>query len=214
MKINEVEARVGITKKNIRFYESQGLLSPQRNRENGYRDYGEADVAALMQIKLMRKLGVPLDEIRQMQSGRLTLESGMRRHLAQLQRQARDLETAQVLCRALAERGGTLSELNADGPLQEMELLEREGTTFMNKHEQDTGRRMLAALCAGSVMILLMLGILALLVWVQLTVPMPPVLLVAFALFPAAVAVGVVLALRERLNEIRKGEDAHAARQY
>ena len=28
MKINEVEALVGITKKNIRFYEEQGLLKP------------------------------------------------------------------------------------------------------------------------------------------------------------------------------------------
>ena len=36
MKINEVEALVGITKKNIRFYEEQGLLSPRRNSENGY----------------------------------------------------------------------------------------------------------------------------------------------------------------------------------
>ena len=40
MKINEVEKLIGITKKNIRFYEEQGLLSPSRNRENGYRDYG------------------------------------------------------------------------------------------------------------------------------------------------------------------------------
>ena len=69
MKINEVEAQVGITKKNIRFYEEQGLLSPRRNSENGYRDYGEAEVAALRQIKLMRKLGVPLEEIRRMQAG-------------------------------------------------------------------------------------------------------------------------------------------------
>ena len=44
MKINEVEAQVGITKKNIRFYEEQGLLSPRRNSENGYRDYGEEEV--------------------------------------------------------------------------------------------------------------------------------------------------------------------------
>ena len=35
LKINEVEALVGITKKNIRFYEEQGLLSPRRNSENG-----------------------------------------------------------------------------------------------------------------------------------------------------------------------------------
>ena len=38
MKINEVEALAGITKKNIRFYEEQGLLSPRRNADNGYRE--------------------------------------------------------------------------------------------------------------------------------------------------------------------------------
>lgn len=36
MRINEVEALVGITKKNIRFYEAEGLLTPRRNSENGY----------------------------------------------------------------------------------------------------------------------------------------------------------------------------------
>ena len=59
MRINEVEALVGITKKNIRFYEAEGLLTPRRNSENGYRDYGDADVAVLRRIKLLRKLGVP-----------------------------------------------------------------------------------------------------------------------------------------------------------
>ena len=51
MKINEVEALVNITKKNIRFYEEQGLLYPQRNTENGYRNYSEEDVQVLRQIK-------------------------------------------------------------------------------------------------------------------------------------------------------------------
>ena len=66
MKINEVEAIVGVTKKNIRFYEEQGLLFPRRNSENGYREYGEKEIAELRRIKLMRKLGVPIEEIRQM----------------------------------------------------------------------------------------------------------------------------------------------------
>ena len=69
LKINEVEALVGITRKNIRFYEAEGLLSPRRNSQNGYRDYGNAEVEALRRIKLLRKLGVPLEEIRQMQQG-------------------------------------------------------------------------------------------------------------------------------------------------
>ena len=37
MKINEVEAAVGVTKKNIRFYEEEGLISPSREPGNGYR---------------------------------------------------------------------------------------------------------------------------------------------------------------------------------
>lgn len=76
MKINEVEALVGITKKNIRFYEAEGLLTPRRNSDNGYRDYGEAEVEVLRRIKLLRKLGLPLEEIRQMLSGTHTLGDG------------------------------------------------------------------------------------------------------------------------------------------
>ena len=50
MRINEVERRVGVTKKNIRFYEEEGLLKPGRNAENGYREYGEADVHRLPDV--------------------------------------------------------------------------------------------------------------------------------------------------------------------
>ena len=42
VKIHEVEQAVGITVKNIRFYEEQGLLSPRRGL-NGYREYGEEE---------------------------------------------------------------------------------------------------------------------------------------------------------------------------
>ena len=101
MKINEVEALVGITKKNIRFYEEQGLLSPRRNSENGYRDYGQEEVDTLRQIKLLRKLGVPLEEIRRMQAGRITVADGMRRHLVTLEREQRSLEQSMELCRCL-----------------------------------------------------------------------------------------------------------------
>ena len=64
---------MGITKKNIRFYEDQGLLKPHRNSQNGYREYGPREVEQLKQIKLLRKLGVPIEEIRQMQSGAHTV---------------------------------------------------------------------------------------------------------------------------------------------
>ena len=84
MKINEVEAAVGVTKKNIRFYEEEGLISPRREPGNGYRSYSEADVERLRRIKLLRKLDVPLAEIRQMLEGECTLAEGMSRQLERL----------------------------------------------------------------------------------------------------------------------------------
>ena len=98
MKINEVEALVGITRKNIRFYEAEGLLSPRRNSQNGYRDYGETEVEVLRRIKLLRKLGLPLEEIRQMQHGAYTVGDGMRRHLVSLERERENLEAAIRFC--------------------------------------------------------------------------------------------------------------------
>lgn len=41
MTIAELEARSGMTRANIRFYEAEGFIRPER-RENGYRDYSEA----------------------------------------------------------------------------------------------------------------------------------------------------------------------------
>ena len=137
MKINEVEALVGITRKNIRFYESEGLLTPRRNSENGYRDYGEGDVAVLRQIKLMRKLGVSLEEIRQMQSGTHTVGDGMRRHLISLERDRRNLEESIALCTRLTDCQERLIDLDAEAVLTEMTALEQSGTTFQDKQRRD-----------------------------------------------------------------------------
>ena len=52
MKINEVEAIVGIPKKSIRFYEDEGLLHPIRDQSNGYRDYVNEDIVILKMIKI------------------------------------------------------------------------------------------------------------------------------------------------------------------
>ena len=94
MKINEVEAAVGVTKKNIRFYEEEGLITPGREPGNGYRSYSQADVERLRRIKLLRKLGVPLEDIRQMLSGAHTVGDGMRRHLVTLERERQNLDAA------------------------------------------------------------------------------------------------------------------------
>ena len=72
MKIKQVEELVGITRKNIRFYEEQGLLQVER-AENGYREYGLKDVNRLLEIRLLRKLSIPIEDMRQMFDGKKRL---------------------------------------------------------------------------------------------------------------------------------------------
>ena len=214
MKINEVEALVGITKKNIRFYEEQGLLSPRRNSENGYRDYGQEEVDTLRQIKLLRKLGVPLEEIRRMQAGRITVADGMRRHLVTLEREQRSLEQSMELCRCLKNREERLAELDAGSLLAEMEQMEQAGSTFQDKQYGDVKPiRYAAAVIAALVMTAFMAGVIALMVWgftVEAAEAPPLPLIVVLVALPAAVILGVLLALIQRIREIQRGEEDDA----
>ncbi|MGN0968908.1 MAG: MerR family transcriptional regulator [Oscillospiraceae bacterium] len=214
MKINEVESLVGVTRRNIRFYENEGLLTPARNKQNGYREYGEAEVEELKKIKLLRKLGVPLDEIRRMQAGPGTVADGMCRHLITLEREKQDLEQAMVLCHQMKDQDVRLSELDAETWLKEMEDLERKGTTFQNKQRGDVNvRRYAPPAVAAVVMIALMAGVIALMVWAFTIDPeaMPPVaLMVALVAIPVVVILGIVLALAQRWREIHRGEEDEA----
>jgi len=209
LKINEVEALVGITKKNIRFYEEKGLLSPGRNSENGYRDYGEAEVETLRRIKLMRKLGVPIEEIRRMQAGTQTVGDGMRRHLVTLERERQNLEESVKLCELLKERTEPLSELDAGSVLEEMEKLEQSGTTFQNKQRQDVRIRYVAPVAISAAAVLLLGAMMGLFIWGFLTDPeaAPPlVLVIILAAIPGLLICGVLYALFQRIREIGKGE--------
>lgn len=214
MKINEVEALVGITKKNIRFYEAEGLLTPRRNSENGYRDYGEAEVDALRRIKLLRKLGVPLEEIRQMQTGVHTVGDGMRRHLVTLERERKNLEDAARVCGELADSQERLEALDAQGLLDRMDRMEEEGTTFMDKQKRDTKRRRyVMPVVMAVLMALLMAALIWLFLWAFETDPAgaPPLpLLALFVAIPAVVILGVAIALVQRIREIDKGEEDDA----
>ena len=209
LKINEVEALVGITKKNIRFYEAEGLLAPRRNSDNGYRDYGEAEVETLRRIKLLRKLGVPLEDIRQMLSGAHTVGDGMRRHLVTLERERQNLDAAARLCGELADCQERLADLDAAALLEQMAEMEQSGTTFQNKQSQDIRARYVAPVSVTVLMVLLMLGLIWLFLWAFETDPAgaPPLpLLAVFLAVPAVVALGVIVSLVQRIREIGRRE--------
>jgi DNA-binding transcriptional MerR regulator len=62
MRVSELAGRVGTTAKTIRFYEAEGVLPAPPRRENGYRDYDEADVCRTRLVIALRALGLELSE--------------------------------------------------------------------------------------------------------------------------------------------------------
>ena len=160
MKINEVEAAVGVTKKNIRFYEEEGLISPRREPGNGYRSYSEADVERLRRIKLLRKLDVPLAEIRQMLEGECTLAEGMTRQLERLHTRRTDLDEAVNFCTLLQKEPVSLNELDVEQTLARLTAKEEQGVSFVNIEQTDRkAERVRGALVGAGLFTALMLFI-------------------------------------------------------
>lgn len=100
MKINEAEQLLGITKANIRFYEKEGLLTPSRT-ENGYREYSETDITQLKQIVILRKLGIPVQQIADILDGALPLQEALDQNIASLNAQIDALNGALALTKQL-----------------------------------------------------------------------------------------------------------------
>lgn len=62
MLVNEVCKECNLTKKAVEYYIEQGLVAPSV-RENGYRDFSDADVTRLKKISVLRGLGLSVADI-------------------------------------------------------------------------------------------------------------------------------------------------------
>lgn len=215
MRINEVEQLVGITKKNIRFYEEQGLVSPIRNEANRYREYSEENVLTLKKIKLLRKLDVPIHEIRRVSEANIPLEDCLERHLILLKRQEKSLSKMQELCRRIIDGRETYADIEADRYLDQLGEMEKEGVIFVDTKRKDKQSKKKGAIIAGGIMIGLMVlctGFFAWCAWGLKEDPMPVGFFVLLAVVFDAVILGVLLALRSRIKEIEKGEIYEASK--
>jgi len=139
----------------------------------------------------------------------------MSRHLITLQREQRNLEQSIQMCRSLQEQEIALSELDTETVLAQMESLERGGASFQNKQVQDIRVQYVAPVIITVLMVCLMTGLAMLMLWAYFLSPeeAPPVwFLIVLLCVLAAIIVGTVLALIQRIREIGKGEMNDAKR--
>lgn len=127
MKINEAEQLLGITKANIRFYEKEGLLTPSRN-ESGYREYSDTDIARLKQIVILRKLGIPVQQIADILDGVLPLQDALDDNIASLSAQIDALNGALALTNQL--RSENAETLDTDRYWTLIQTQESQGLSF------------------------------------------------------------------------------------
>ena len=212
MKIKQVEELVGITSKNIRFYESQGLIIPER-AENGYREYRQKNIDTLKKIKLLRKLGVSVDEIKSVLSEETALEECLERHIDILEKERENLSNMQNLTSAILEKKCTVNTLETDEWLDEMERMEKEGIDFVNLSKVDIHmKKKMGAVIGGVVMMMLMAFIIGMILWGNSVDPIPMGLLLFLIGIPAVIIVGIIIVMRGRLKEIEGGEEDEAAK--
>lgn len=94
MKIGELASRTGLAASRIRFYETSGLISAQR-QANGYRRYPEQAVQTLGIISCAQQAGFSLDEIRRLLPQGDSQGLAHAELLASLQRKVGEIEAMQ-----------------------------------------------------------------------------------------------------------------------
>ena len=132
MTIKEVERKTGIIKQNIRFYEKEGLLTPSRNKDNGYREYNEADIQRLTEIKLYRKLDISLEDIKKIYEESLEIDVCMERYANYLEEKIKKAKRTKEMCEAIKEEYNRNSKVNFEENLLKIENYEKQGMEFKN----------------------------------------------------------------------------------
>ena len=98
MTIKEVEARTGLSRSNVRYYEKEELIAPSRNERNGYRDYSEKDVENIKKIAYLRTLGISIEDIRDVISEKKALYEVIGHQNEILKDQILEFKKAKAMC--------------------------------------------------------------------------------------------------------------------
>ena len=141
MGIKEAEEATGVSRQNIRFYEKQGLIYPARNRKNSYREYSDEDILRLKQIRLFRKLGMPIEEIRRLLDGEADLKQALQEQERRLAAEEENLKASRQFIKKM--HAASLKEMDVDYCLRAMEEEEKRGAVF-GKFAEDYKRVALA----------------------------------------------------------------------
>ena len=170
-------------------------------------------IKKIKKIKLLRKLGISVEEIRSVLNHSRSLEDCLEKHLTVLEKERENLSNMQRLSDAILQQRDSIDTLNTNEWLDEMEKLEKEGVDFVDVSKIDIHmKKKMGAVIGGAVMIVLMLAMIGFFLWVNSQETLPVGVLIVFVGIPVIVIICIIVALRSRIKEIEGGEEDEAAK--
>lgn len=212
MHIHEVESKVGLSQKSIRYYEENGLLCPVRNRENDYRIYTDEDILKLKKIKFLRDLGVPIRDLKLLNSKDLSLRDCILERIEKIEKEKSNYEKVKNICLEVLKTDSDFDNMNISEYSRVMNVLLKEGFTLrdekVSKNKKIWGA-VLSSLAFGAIFIFMI----AASIYFQVTDEAMPWFFFTFMMvvfgFPL-IAIGANLV--SRIKEILGGEEDEASK--
>lgn len=133
MTIKDVEKQTGITKANIRFYEAQELIRPERT-DSGYRSYSAEDVEELKRVRLLRLLDVPMEQVKALQQGKASLDGVLAGQLVQIQEEKKRLSDVTQVIRQIRQNGENYQSLEPEPYLERLKGRETQDALISDRH--------------------------------------------------------------------------------
>lgn len=213
MNISEVEHKVGLSKKSIRYYEENGLLHPKRNCDNDYRIFSEEDIQRLKIIKFFRELGISMHDLKALANDTKSLQDCLEEQKKKIREQEHIYERVKDMCDQLMECHDSFWDIDITKYFHNMNVLNKEGFTMrsvrVNKRKKIQGAILSSTIFGG--FFLFLIGIIS---YFQFTEENAMPWLVYFFLilllgFPI---VGILYNLIQRIKEINGGEEDEASK--
>ena len=167
----------------------------------------------MKKIKLLRKIGISVEDIKSVLNDNVTLENCLEKYLDVLEKQKSNLTNMYNLTEEIINQKCELNNLKTDEWLEKMENMEKECIDFVNISKIDIHmKKKMGAIIGGAVMIVFMIFLIGMFLWGNSVDPIPLGLLIVLVAIPVVIIVCIIGVLIGRIREIDGGEEDEAAK--
>lgn len=135
MLIKEVETLLNIKRSTIRKWQEKGLFKPDVNDENNYRDFTDSDIAVLKQIIILKKAGLSLQQIQDVQANEISLQEVLQEVTANLEAKLKEYQGSLQFATELQGTNIDVRSMPVDQYWTEIQQKENTGEMFLDPEE-------------------------------------------------------------------------------